>query len=145
MRDQRAEALAKILVQYSTRVQKGDVCVIQSTTAAEPLVQAIYEEVLRAGGLPVMQLTTSGAQAAFYELASDHFKETRGYEAYGNAVDLLRAIGLERMCEMYLGVQAWGTPAQVLERLRARREVIGPFDLTACFRFAGVMRFSAPS
>jgi aminopeptidase len=71
MRDQRAEALAKILVHYSTRVQKDDVCVIQSTTAAEPLVQAVYEEVLRAGGLPVMQLTTSGAQAAFYELATD--------------------------------------------------------------------------
>ena len=50
---------------------KGDVCVIQSTTTAEPLVQAVYEEVLRAGGLPIMQLTTEGAQAAFYELASD--------------------------------------------------------------------------
>jgi aminopeptidase len=69
MRDQRAEALAQILVRYSTRVAKGDVCVIQSTTAAEVLVQAVYEEVLRAGGLPVMQLATSGAQAAFFELA----------------------------------------------------------------------------
>lgn len=73
-----------------------------------------------------------------YELVSDHFKEARGYEAYGSAVDLLRAIGLERMCEMYLGVQAWGTPAQILERLHARRAVIGDFDLTACFRFAGL-------
>ncbi len=71
MRDQRAEALAQILVHYSTRVAEGDVCVIQSTSAAEPLVQAVYEEVLRAGGLPVMQLTTTGAQAAFYEIASD--------------------------------------------------------------------------
>jgi aminopeptidase len=71
MRDQRAEALAQILVRYSTRVQKDDVCVIQSTTAAEVLVQAVYEEVLKAGGLPVMALTTDGAQAAFYELASD--------------------------------------------------------------------------
>jgi aminopeptidase len=71
MRDQRAEALAQILVRYSTKVHKGDVCVIQSTTAAEPLVQAVYEEVLRAGGLPVMQLTTSQTQAAFYDLASD--------------------------------------------------------------------------
>ena len=71
MRDQRAEALAQILVRYSTNVDKGDVCVIQSTTAAEVLVQAVYEEVLRAGGLPVMQLTTSGTQAAFYDLASD--------------------------------------------------------------------------
>jgi aminopeptidase len=71
VRDQRAEALAQILVRYSTRVAKGDVCVIQSTTAAEGLVQAVYEEVLRAGGLPIMQLATSGAQAAFYALASD--------------------------------------------------------------------------
>lgn len=71
MRDQRADALAQILVHYSTRVREGDVCVIQSTSAAEVLVQAIYEEVLRAGGLPVMQLTTDGAAAAFFDLASD--------------------------------------------------------------------------
>ena len=71
MRDQRAEALAAILVRYSTRVEAGDVCVIQSSTAAEPLVQAVYEEVLRAGGLPVLSLTTAGASAALYDLASD--------------------------------------------------------------------------
>ncbi len=71
MRDQRVDALAQILVRYSTKVQPGDVCVIQSTTAAEPLVQAIYEEVLRAGGLPIMQLTTDEAQAAFFQLAGD--------------------------------------------------------------------------
>ena len=69
MRDHRADALAQILVRYSTQVSKGDVCVIQSTTAAEVLVQAIYEEVLRAGGLPVMQLTSEGAKSAFFELA----------------------------------------------------------------------------
>jgi aminopeptidase len=71
MRDQRADALAQILVRYSTRVQEGDVCVIQSTTAGELLVQAVYEEVLRAGGHPVLQLTTTGAQAAFLEHAAN--------------------------------------------------------------------------
>ena len=71
MRDQRADALAQILVRYSTKVKKGDVCVIQGSSTAEPLVQAVYEEVLRAGGLPVMQLTTEEAAAAYYELASD--------------------------------------------------------------------------
>jgi aminopeptidase len=71
MRDQRVDALAQILVRYSTKVKKGDVCSIAASTAAEPLVQAVYEEVLRAGGLPIMQLQTSGAQAAFYQLASD--------------------------------------------------------------------------
>jgi aminopeptidase len=71
MRDQRAEALAQILVRYSTRVQEGDVCVIQSTTVAEVLVQAVFEEILRAGGHPIIQMSTTGAQAAFYEHASD--------------------------------------------------------------------------
>jgi aminopeptidase len=71
VRDSRADALAQILVRYSTRVGKDDVCVIQSTTPAEVLVQAVYEEVLRAGGLPILQVSTEGAQAAFFDLATD--------------------------------------------------------------------------
>lgn len=73
-----------------------------------------------------------------YELESDHFKGAKGYESYGNAVDLMKAIGLDKLCEMYLGVNAWGTPDQIIERLRERQEVIGDYDLTACFRFAGL-------
>ena len=71
MKDPRVEALAQILVRYSAKVQPGDVTVIQSSTIAEPLVMAIYEEVLRAGGHPVFNLTPEGAQASFLELASD--------------------------------------------------------------------------
>jgi aminopeptidase len=71
VKDPRIEALAQILVRYSTKVQPGELTVIQSTTTAEPLVQAIYEEVLRAGGQPVFNLSPEGAQAAFYELAND--------------------------------------------------------------------------
>ncbi|MDP8942750.1 MAG: aminopeptidase [Actinomycetota bacterium] len=71
MRDQRAEALAQILVRYSTRVAKGDVCAIQGTTTAEPLIQAVYEEVLRAGGLPIVQMAPEEAVPAFYAIASD--------------------------------------------------------------------------
>ena len=71
MRDPRVEALAGILVGYSTKVTTGEVCVIQGTTAAEPLVQAVYEEVLKAGGLPILQLMPNGAAAAFFALASD--------------------------------------------------------------------------
>jgi alkanesulfonate monooxygenase SsuD/methylene tetrahydromethanopterin reductase-like flavin-dependent oxidoreductase (luciferase family) len=73
-----------------------------------------------------------------YELESEHFKHAKGYESYGSAVDLLRAIGLDKLCEMYLGVNVWGTPQQILERLHARREVVGDHDLTCCFRFAGM-------
>jgi aminopeptidase len=71
MRDQRADKLAQILVQHSTKVGKGDLCVIQGTTAAEVLVQAVYEEVLRAGGHAVFNISPEEAMPAFYELASD--------------------------------------------------------------------------
>lgn len=73
-----------------------------------------------------------------YELASEHFKEARGYEEYGSNVEAIRHMGLERMAEHYLGVQAWGTPSQILEKLEARRRLIGDFDMTLCFRYAGM-------
>jgi aminopeptidase len=71
LKDPRIDALAQILVRYSTKVKPGDTTVIQSTTTAEPLLQAIYEEVLRAGGYPIFQITPEGALPAFYELAND--------------------------------------------------------------------------
>jgi hypothetical protein len=68
----------------------------------------------------------------------DHFKSARSYESYGSAVDLLRDIGLDKLGEMYLEVQAWGTPDDVIGKLRARRELLGDFDLNGCFRYAGL-------
>lgn len=73
-----------------------------------------------------------------YELASDHFKDAKGYESYGSAVDLMASIGLDKLCEMYLGVNAWGTPDRIVDRLRERRQIIGDFDLTCCFRYSGL-------
>jgi aminopeptidase len=69
VRDPRVDALAQILVRYSAGVQKGDECVIQSTTNAEPLIQAVYEEVLRAGGNAVFNLSPTEALPTFYDLA----------------------------------------------------------------------------
>ena len=60
MRDQRAEALARILVHYSAGVKEGDVSLIQGESAAEPLALAVYEEVVKAGGLPIVELIDGG-------------------------------------------------------------------------------------
>jgi len=50
--DPRIENLAKILVYHSARITKGDRVAIEATTAAEPLVRALYREILTAGGHP---------------------------------------------------------------------------------------------
>jgi aminopeptidase len=70
MRDQRVEALAQILVRYSTKVQKGETVFIRGASSAEPLLLAIYEDVLRAGGNPIVNMAPEEAAASFYRLAS---------------------------------------------------------------------------
>jgi aminopeptidase len=71
MRDPRVANLARILVGYSTGVKAGDTCLIEGPTAAEPLVAAIYDEVLEAGGQPVVSMNFAGQQPAYFKHASD--------------------------------------------------------------------------
>jgi aminopeptidase len=65
------QGLAKILVHHSTKVKPGDVCAIEGGTIAEPLLQAVYEEVVEAGGHPIVNVSLTGANPAFFDLASD--------------------------------------------------------------------------
>jgi aminopeptidase len=72
MRDPRITALAQILVRYSTKVGEGDVCTIEGESAAEPLLQAVYEEVLQAGGNPIVHMAMEGQSTAYFEYASEN-------------------------------------------------------------------------
>jgi aminopeptidase len=71
MRDGRVDSLARILVEYSTAVKEGDVVVIQGSSAGEPLIHSVYEHVLTAGGLPIVQMSFEGQQATYLSRASD--------------------------------------------------------------------------
>ena len=71
MKDPRIEGLAKVIVNYSLELEAGQTFFISSGAIAEPLVQALYEETLRAGANPVLDLSLEGTQPAFFELASD--------------------------------------------------------------------------
>jgi alkanesulfonate monooxygenase SsuD/methylene tetrahydromethanopterin reductase-like flavin-dependent oxidoreductase (luciferase family) len=75
-----------------------------------------------------------------YELMSDHFKGTRGYEFYANATQALAAVGLENSARIYCGIQTWGTPDQIVEKLSARRELLGEFDLALIAHYGGMPR-----
>ncbi len=71
MRDPRVENLARILVEHSTAVGKGDVCAIEGPAAAEPLIRAVHERVVLAGGHPIVSMEPDGLQTTFFEHASD--------------------------------------------------------------------------
>jgi len=71
MRDPRVENLAKILVGYSTQVKAGETVLIGGETAAEPLLSAVYEEVMKAGAHPILNVALDGTAAIFYKHAND--------------------------------------------------------------------------
>jgi aminopeptidase len=71
MKDPRVQNLARILVGYSTKVSEGEVVAIDGESAAEPLLAAIYEEVLRAGANPILNVALAGQAPTYYSLASD--------------------------------------------------------------------------
>lgn len=75
MKDPRLENLAKILVNYSTRVKKNDKVMIRGYPLhpiAAPLVLDVYREVLKAGGFPHLHMSLEEQLYIFLTEASDH-------------------------------------------------------------------------
>ena len=79
---------AHLLVNYCVSLQPGERLFISSTTLAEPLVTAVYQEAIRAGGHCEFSLSTEGQAAAL----RDH-----GTEAQFAYVPTLYARGNERV------------------------------------------------
>ena len=71
MTDPRILKLAGMLVNYSVAVKPGDKVIIDGPSIAAPLVKAVYAEVLKAGGLPRMNIYLPDAREIFYKLAND--------------------------------------------------------------------------
>ena len=73
-----------------------------------------------------------------YELMSEHFKEARGYDYYATAADMFRAVGLEPAVKTYVSIQCWGTPEQIVAKLRERRALLGPYELNLIASYGGM-------
>ena len=73
-----------------------------------------------------------------YELLSDHFKALPAYQMYADASEAFRLVGAEVAAKTYCGVQTWGTPAQLLEKLRWRRALLGDFELALIPHYGGM-------
>ncbi|MFX0184127.1 MAG: aminopeptidase [Candidatus Hodarchaeota archaeon] len=67
-----SEKLAKIIVQYSVKIQPDDLVMIRAPMNAEELVREVYREVIQAGGHIVRAAYTfNGQSELFYKYASD--------------------------------------------------------------------------
>ena len=73
-----------------------------------------------------------------YEFMADYHKELKGYEAYGESAKFLNSLGLDEAVQDYIKHQAWGTPQQILDKLAARKAIIGDFEWNSITSFAGL-------
>ena len=71
MTDPRVEKLANVLVTYSVAVRPGDKVLVQGDALAEPLLRAVYVQVLQAGGHPLTLTSLPGVDELFFQHASD--------------------------------------------------------------------------
>lgn len=71
MRDPRLDKLARVLVEYSVQVRKDDIVRISGPSVAQPLIVAVYREVLRAGGMPLIRMSPEECAEIFLKDASE--------------------------------------------------------------------------
>ena len=71
MVDTRVNKLANMMVNYSVGVKPGDKVAITGDSLAEPLIKAVYREVLKAGGFPFTLVNINGLEEIFYKNATD--------------------------------------------------------------------------
>jgi len=92
--DQRVLKHAKILVNYSTKVEKGDNVLIQITDYGRELATEIYKEASRLGASPLIVTVPTEAVRGYYELTPEEYLQVfpRHYYELIKASDVIISI-----------------------------------------------------
>lgn len=116
------EKYAKILVDYSTNVQKGELTVIKTDTAqSAPLIKEIYKAVIKRGGHPVVRCGIDGLAETFLNCANDEqlgFVDEMTkieYETVKNFISISAPANLKRLARI--------SPEKQAKRSNATREL----------------------
>ncbi|HDL77603.1 MAG TPA: aminopeptidase [Lentisphaerae bacterium] len=72
MEDPRVSNLARILVRYSIGARRGQTVSVDATPQAEPLVVAVYRELIRVGAFPVVRMSPAAATEIFFRWGKRH-------------------------------------------------------------------------
>jgi aminopeptidase len=72
LRDARYEKLARILVEYSVEVTRGDLVEISGIPTTEPLVREVFRAVLEAGGHPFTRIRIPSLSEIYLKEAKKH-------------------------------------------------------------------------
>ncbi len=72
MSDPRVRNLARVLTRYCVKAGSAELVALNAHTAAEPLIIALYEELLRTGAYPHVHMMPEETSELFYRLGKAH-------------------------------------------------------------------------
>ncbi|MCC7145674.1 MAG: aminopeptidase [Phycisphaeraceae bacterium] len=111
MRDVYLQKLAKVIVHYSTAVKPGQLVRITGEPVAIPLIEALYEEVLRAGAHPLVRCAPDSLREIFFELANEE------------QLQYVNPLALHEVETIDVSIGLWAeTNTKQLSRFDARRQ-----------------------
>ena len=70
MRDARIDKLAEVLIHYCTGVRRGEVVSLVGPPLTQPLILALYREVLKAGSHPLVVMAPETCTEILYQVGS---------------------------------------------------------------------------
>ncbi|UCD21116.1 MAG: aminopeptidase [archaeon] len=70
--DLRTQRLAKLVVNYSVMVKKGENVIISGSTEAKEFVEALYKEIILKGAHPILRVSIPGLAPFYYKYAQEH-------------------------------------------------------------------------
>lgn len=74
-----------------------------------------------------------------YALMGEHFAKVGGYDNYASSAELFKAVGLEAMAAAYVEFNTWGTPEEIIEKLRERRRLLDhPMEMNMIVEMGGI-------
>ncbi len=101
------EKYAKVLVDYSVKVQKGELTVIRTDSyLSQPLVKEIYKQVLLKGAYPVVRMGVEGLNEVYIKNATDEQLEYIDpmteieYEKAKNLISIGAPLNLKNMARL---------------------------------------------
>ncbi|OVE73827.1 hypothetical protein BVX94_02605 [bacterium B17] len=120
--DTRISKLAKLLIRYSIEAKKGQTIAVSGGPLAEPLLTSVYEELLKVGAFPVIQMVPDGLSECFFKVGKEHhFNTVTPYQrAWARNVDATINVYSEKNTRALTNVN----PAKQAKVAKARKPLL---------------------
>ena len=132
--DSRVEHHAKILVEWSTEVKKGDMVIIRATPESHDLAVAVHKEVAKAGGSTVTLMASEEISRAFYDGADNETLQLfpKHMKALLEQADVYISLGAPMNTKALAGVD----PKRLVIRSKTDQEIL---DIRLSKRWCGTV------